>query len=305
MKKIKVITVYLLSALLLTLLSQPAMATPPSGGYKIDGDLSDWGVNPGSDWNSETAKVQVEENYVWPFGKNPGIEEADIEAMYIDEDNNGPWIYFAIVTSMPELGIPHPYDPGNSSRRLIPGDLALDLYPPHGDFSSGDSYKRYGFEYGVKLTSYNYSSAGKGTPVVGNIGSVFKDPVWEKITDYYAQNRARFSNMVQGSSGSSDRSVLVWTANTNPSNPDIIYKEDDWMEGTTKNYVIELRIPKSALGISNDGELDLMATQSCTNDIITAVFAYTKNIPEFPTMAFPVIAVIGLMFLFQRRKGTK
>jgi hypothetical protein len=30
----------------------------------------------------------------------------------------------------------------------------------------------------------------------------------------------------------------------------------------------------------------------------------STQIPEFPTVALPVIAVIGLMFLFQRRKGT-
>ena len=28
-----------------------------------------------------------------------------------------------------------------------------------------------------------------------------------------------------------------------------------------------------------------------------------NDIPEFPTIALPALAVIGLMFLFQRRKG--
>lgn len=35
--------------------------------------------------------------------------------------------------------------------------------------------------------------------------------------------------------------------------------------------------------------------QDCTNG--------DCSIPEFPTVALPVIAVIGLVFLFQRRKG--
>lgn len=29
----------------------------------------------------------------------------------------------------------------------------------------------------------------------------------------------------------------------------------------------------------------------------------SSQIPEFPTVALPVIAVIGLLFIFQRRKG--
>ncbi len=29
----------------------------------------------------------------------------------------------------------------------------------------------------------------------------------------------------------------------------------------------------------------------------------TPGIPEFPTISLPIIAVIGLMFMFQRRKG--
>jgi len=28
-----------------------------------------------------------------------------------------------------------------------------------------------------------------------------------------------------------------------------------------------------------------------------------ERIPEFPTVALPIVGVIGLMFLFQRRKG--
>jgi hypothetical protein len=115
MKIVKVTLVLALSAVLLTLLSLPTIATPPPGGYAIDGNLNDWGVNPGTegvlgtDWSSETANVQEVEN--WPSeGGDPGVEQCDIEALYIDEDDNGPWIYFAIVTSMPKIGVQHPYD---------------------------------------------------------------------------------------------------------------------------------------------------------------------------------------------------
>lgn len=50
-------------------------------------------------------------------------------------------------------------------------------------------------------------------------------------------------------------------------------------------------IRHSTLAAGNtDPEIDAIATRS-------------GDIPEFPTMAIPVIAVIGLMLLFQRRKS--
>jgi len=282
-----------LTAVILAIMMVPAMATPPSGGYQIDGNLSDWGVNPGSDWYSETAKQQVEENYPGSGG-NPGDERCDIEAMYIDEDENGPWVYFAIVTSTPEDGFPHPYAPSDPKKRIIPGDLALDLSSPTGWLNPEDSDGRYGFEYGVKLTSHNYTDVGKGTPVQGHIGSVFKDPVWVKITTYYAQNNANFTNMVQGSG----RSVLIWEA----TGADIAYVEDDWEDEGYANYVIEMRIPKSALGISDQGGLlKLLATQSCTNDIIVTSFDYTP-IPEFATIAIPLVMTLGLFYYYRRKR---
>jgi hypothetical protein len=287
MKRINVIAILSLTAAVLAMMTVPAMA------YTIDGYLDDWGVDPGSDWHSETAIKEEVEN--WPSaGGNPGVEQCDVEALYIDEDENGQYLYFAIVTSTPELGFPHPYVSGQT---IIPGDLALDLNGD-GDYSTSDPSKMYGFEYGVKLTSFDYSSAGKGTPVQGPIGSVFKDPLWVKITTDFAQTNAKFSNMVQPPIGP------IWTANADPFDPahDIVYKEDDWMEGSTKNYVIEMRIPKSALGISeNGGTANLLATQSCTNDIISEGFEYTQ-IPEFTTVAIPVGMIIGLFYFFSRKR---
>ena len=293
----KHITILALTAVMLAMITVPAMATPPPGGYTIDGNLSDWGVDPGFDWYSETAKEQVEENYPGSGG-NPGDERCDVEAMYIDEDENGPWVYFAIVTSMPEGGFPHPYAPSDPKKRIIPGDLALDLSSPlDGWLNPEDSDGRYGFEYGVKLTSHDYTDVGKGKPVQGHIGSVFKDPVWVKITTYYAQNNAKFSNMVQGSG----RSVLMWKA----TDADIAYVKDDWSDGGHPNYVIEMRIPKSALGISDQGGLlKLLATQSCTNDIIVTSFAYSP-IPEFATIAVPALSILGLFLYFNKRKHKK
>jgi len=39
------------------------------------------------------------------------------------------------------------------------------------------------------------------------------------------------------------------------------------------------------------------------NDIGDACDTPNTGVPEFPTVALPVIAVIGMIFLFQRKKG--
>lgn len=36
---------------------------------------------------------------------------------------------------------------------------------------------------------------------------------------------------------------------------------------------------------------------------VYSIIERPESVPEFPTVALPVIAVIGMMFLFQRRKG--
>ncbi|HUV81646.1 MAG TPA: PEF-CTERM sorting domain-containing protein [archaeon] len=50
-------------------------------------------------------------------------------------------------------------------------------------------------------------------------------------------------------------------------------------------------------------ERDLTYVDFTTDNSIDWDYEWNIGIPEFTTMAMPVIAVIGLMFLFQRRKG--
>jgi hypothetical protein len=53
-----------------------------------------------------------------------------------------------------------------------------------------------------------------------------------------------------------------------------------------------------------EGTTDITAAMSgITSPAQVLTVTQTTAIPEFPTVALPVIAVIGLMFLFQRRKG--
>ncbi len=248
------------------------MMTGAVAAYTIDGDLNDWGVNPANNsWYATSPAKSAVEN--WRAGPNsdsisPGIEECDIEAMYVDEDENGPYIYIAIITSMPPEGFD--YSCGGSTVHLITGDLALDL--------DNDGI----YEYGVKLTEDSRTVSGK-------IGDVFRDPTWVKITTECAQSQLSFSNIKNG---------------TRTGDATVVYQGyADWpQDNGAANYVIEMRIPKSALGISAQGDVDLCATVSCTNDVIMIRDFHYTPIPEFATVALPLAATIGLFIFFDRKR---
>ncbi|OFV68234.1 MAG: conserved hypothetical protein, membrane [Candidatus Syntrophoarchaeum caldarius] len=266
MKKTKTAMVLVVSIALLTVMTGTAMAA-----YTIDGDLDDWGVHPPGSWYASSPAKSAVEN--WGDGPNsdsisPGIEECDIEAMYVDEDVSGPYIYIAIITSMPPEGVD--YACGSGSIHLISGDLALD-------FDNDGIY-----EYGVKLTDDSRT-------VPGDIGDVFSNPTWVKITTHCAQSQLAFSNIDSGTK--TGHATIVYTN----------YADWSWDNGAA-NYVIEMKIPKSALGISTEGEVDLCATVSCTNDVITIKDFHYTEIPEFATIALPLAATIGLFIYFDNRR---
>ncbi len=290
MKIVKVAIVFALSALLLAITTVPASADKYTVG---DGSLQDWGVDWGaSQYMANTPAVSVLENYwLGPYypgtkstmdsGYGPGIEECDIEAMYLDEDENGPYIYIAIITSMHPDGITYYCPQIGKEIKLIPGDLRLEID---------------GVEYGVKLTNeagFVGSWAGKSYDVVNEPrGTIFKEITsWALICPSpCAQQRVPVSNIVSGTkcSGTATISYQIY---------------GDWNEDRRKpNYLIEMKIPKSALGISAGKKVDVVATQSCANDVITIRGFECTDIPEFATIAIPVVAILGLFLFFNNRK---
>jgi hypothetical protein len=267
MNGVKATTIFSLTAVVLAMMTVPAMA------YTIDGDLDDWGVHPPGDWYADAPALNSVEN--WPVGPNkggnPGVEQCDIEAMYVAD--GGSYIYFAIITSMPLGGFDYP--PPSGPHHLIPGDLALNI-------DNGPSGE-YGYEYGIKLTTDSRT-------VPGVVGDVFYLPDWEKLNPEVAQPLLAFSNMVPG-------------AGTKTRHADINYTlYSDWpADNGADNYVIEMAVPKSALGISGSGTADLLATVSCTNDVIE-IKDFHYEIPEFTTVAIPVGMIIGLFYFFSRKR---
>jgi len=158
------------------------------GKYTIDGSLADWGIDLNDDWSQNatwlpnsgvTFVVEDNRDPVWgelPYGvhirgtgssytkyNEPKIqhkngnwytepyagEAYDLEALYLDEDEN--CVYVALVTS----------EAATSGGDKRPGDLALNLDK---DKNTGV----YGYEYGVKFGD-NYL----------NQFDVYSMPAWE------------------------------------------------------------------------------------------------------------------------------
>ena len=107
-------------------------AVSPVQAITIDGNLSDWGVTPFTDWtpSSASAGYSVQDNTTSAPVTIPLTEDWDVEALYFD--NDATHLYYAIVTSRDQT--------------WGEGDLAIDL--------DGDK----DWDYGVDLTSFGASN---------------------------------------------------------------------------------------------------------------------------------------------------
>jgi len=320
-----------ISFLLLTLLSLPAMA------YTIDGKLDDWGVNLRSgldgtdsawiptrntvdwiiednidraytldkaypDWtgysdtgthikkSGDTYSAYSEPTLAYDadwWSRNHGnhyLEPAggeyyDIEALYFDDDAQN--VYIAIVTSMPPNGHTDSYN-----RKVDAGDIAIDL---DDDRTTGE----YGYEYGIKT----HGSSG--------VGMIRYYPDWslpQATGDFIVNAPSEFDIKTGTYTGTAE---LVYVNANNDESVD--YGSDGSLpDGVfdVPNYIIEAKIPKSALGNPTVGQTsNIHVSIGCGNDAIELVpVSFEAEIPEFPTVALPVFAVLGLCYIFNGRR---
>jgi len=291
---------------LMLLVTPQAMAQK----YTIDGNLSDWGITwdelrnglypncNASAWlPNDGVFFIVEDNRDPRYGPAPGGyptgvhiygegsnyqkysepkiagnpppiggEYNDIEAMYVDEDSN--YIYIAIIVS------------GGSF-----GDLALNL---DGRSSTGG----YGYEYGVLLHTRD-----GGTQF--DIYYTPSDVNW---------NRTSFDAAKPGEINLSSNPIKVGVAEGNisiarDSSGDIRDVPPNWYY---RNYIIELKIDKSDVGMSGKSlgdnvrtvlsKFHIANTGDCGND-------FTPDFPiaEFLTILIPAGVVIGSVYYFRKR----
>lgn len=287
------------------------LMTVPAAAYTIDGYIDDWGVYPVNDpANSDRlddssliptiggiSYVIENDDADWAYGavRNnmsnfTGLEWCDIEAMYVDDDSE--YIYVLLITSMPKNGM------NWGSDHIQPGDLAFDF--------NDDGI----FEYGVKIVQ-NDEQGG-----FGSVGAIYSEPTWVVLD--HGSDRTDVSSIVDGSPVGSATIIYTGTGGdiasgvAVPDGPADIGLPCDTF-GTTvynryscgknpsiPNEVIEIAIPKSALGMPTTANIQSSIT--CGNGVIK--LNSVTLIPEFATLAIPVILLLGLVF-YMRRKERK
>ena len=316
-KGVKVIALPLsLTVIAIALIAVPSASAQPAPRYNIDGDLSDWGVNLTGNWSlnetwvpKEGIEFVVEDNndphhvryaagvhikgvgshyeyyyepkvYCSHYGKymiEPiGDEPYDIEAKYLDEDEN--YIYVAIVTSM---------NPNVSSGNLEPIDFAMNL-------DGNDSTGEYGYEYGVKLHTSD------GIPQ----WDIYYLPNWSE-PHYCPENRP--GKMVGVLPGGNKTGTATGAYVQCPScnlGESCTFRGNSYMgcDHGVPNYVVEMAIPKSAVGMTGKNLTEppfpksMWTCDTCGNDRID------NPIPEFLTVVIPAAALICFVFFIHRRR---
>ena len=299
-------------ALSLTVITLIAVPSALALKYTIDGDLSDWGVDLTGNWSLNETWVPndgiefiVENNYdpntptyaknynstqdprwqgvhikgiapnytvydepvVWCGGAVSAYvaepyqgEMYDLEAKYLDQDDE--YIYVAIVTSVPP----------NATGVDAPGDLGLDL---DGNASTGE----WGYEYGVKLGN-------KTGLTQWEIGYL---PDWKPNYVIKDNSPGVFKGYLPGG-GKTGEAIGAYVQGPTCT-------EGPFMDRGKPTYIIEMAIPKSAVGVTGYLSQGMIHhTDACGNDAIN------NSIPEFMTVVIPAAALICFVFFIHRRR---
>jgi len=202
-------------------------------------------------------------------------EKWDIEAMYVDEDED--YIYVAIITSQNFRGWEW------YGNYYYPSDLALNL-------DAEDTTGGYGYEYGIKLSTHG--SNGGGGELFGIYQTTEEDD-WT-VPSYLKENKP--ARIDVDSAEYIEKAIGAYEP---------LGREDNDVE----NWVIELAIPKEKVGMDGrwlagnpTGEV-FHITETCGNDHIDVPI----SVPEFVSTLIPLGIIVGSVFYFRRnsKEGEK
>ena len=198
--------------------------------YTANGDLSDWGVNPGtSDWVPNPGVFYTEEDLVGPGGQvypGWGGQTFDAEALYLDWDDTN--LYLALVTGFPNTGV------GSYSA----GDIAID-------FGANGTY-----EYGIEIGGHGSGYGGYS----GTLGHVYKGITWQTSASW-----GGVSNPLYMSSATTDAGIAGFAYNNS------FYSS---LDPNYNHWVVEMSIPKSFFNGDWNNYMRVHWTQNCGNDNI-------------------------------------
>ncbi len=327
MRKITVITAFTLSALLLALMTVPAMAGPP---YAIDGDLHDWGLDElyigisgtDTDWlpDSSTAYFVVEDNIdprycsSLPFGDDTNGFETwydGTEGVHIKRDisttgSNEPY-YEPKINDMY-------YQPSGGEISDLEA-LYVDSTPSTIYFAiihsirgqDGQSPELYMGDLGIKIGDDMYGIVLNGD----NKGDVYLNPSWTKTGDSpnpWPGTWGRMDNnapwRVQEGTGTklTCKADVKWGTSLPQDNYHVYSSTPQPDIHSGENYVIEISVPASCL--NNPRTADLKTMCWCANDVLN-LGTVNFEIPEFTTIAVPACMILGMFYFFRRKRQTE
>ena len=246
-------------------------STSVQADYYIDGQLTDWGVTPTSDWTPDSSTA----NYIITADKNTysakGYSKSyDVEAMYFDDDSN--FFYFVIVTKYAFVTFPPDSAPIPLSNDKSGGDLGIDFdiaataventdigmdISEHGrvTMKGAPGQSTLGLDYGIRLASIKY----------GPLGQTLTQPNWVRTRNINFEN--------EGYQGGPWRIEHNWPANT-------IGLSYVAFGLVGKSYVIEGAIPRRLFpNTTNGGLLGLHISMYCGNDSSNLVASFSPANP--------------------------
>jgi len=220
------------------------------GDFVADGDLSEWGVTPGSDWQNDVGAAQWLETWVGYggyVGPGYGGQKFNVEAMYATTDCS--YLYYAIVTGFADTAS-HDKD-----ETYHPGDIFFDFDPAY--VPSGSDNPTGTMEYAVETTTYDHEhkkggmageNEGAGS-FYSNVTVTLADEKWNHV--YYPVGFKRI--------GDKKNAVATLVGQT-----DFAYNDDYY---GSDHYVIEGIIPLSYFGGLTATSWTMSWTMTCANDI--------------------------------------
>jgi len=235
------------------------------GGYIIDGNIGDWGLNRtghASDWTpgSNVKKYTVEDQtgglsvYL-----NPGYggQRYDAEAIYLDWDSSN--LYILLVTGLP-----------SNNKDYAPGDIAID-------FGKNGSW-----DFGIETTGNNGNTKGG---IYQNI--TWAKGLWNKIDPTSITNGTKVG---QGS--------LVYTSNTIDNLGQ--WKSDQHYVIETSIPVSTFGALWGANGPNQSA--DISWTMNCGNDVIKV--DPPAHVPEPGALGLVALGLVGLTLQRRRNLAT-
>jgi hypothetical protein len=217
----------------------------------VNGDLSDWGVTPGVNWqNSVGAQQWSAPNVVGPngyVGPGYGGQTFNVQETYVKTDANS--LYYAIVTGFPDAGTTY------NGTTYYPGDIFFDLSPYYTPSASTTPTGR--MDFAVETTTYDsqhplggMSSQNQGAgSFYSNVGIDLVSNQWNGV--YYPKGIDR-----TGLNELADGTLVGQTS----------FAYNDTYYGTNY-YVMEGQIPLAFFGNAAGSPFYMDWTMSCGNDI--------------------------------------